>query len=371
LLVLFSSLVGLTVLPSVALAGRACSPGAAAPNLKHTLLSGKERRALRLVGVCITDSGFGAIVDATFAGNVDKLIGKGGLRGAAIGLVFEPKAAGAAPLVVATTGPSAHPVAVRSKTLASPAPIVRHGATVTFFIRYAHVDQLKRLAVVLHVRGSSRGTKAGAGAPPGIRILTAADFKALDQVLPVGFGTWDAYGEISFQLPDLADSCDELKSQIDGAKRLENGGRLRYLDYSKLVEWLSSAEAEYKARPCPPPTAAPMVLYSVQGSYAHPAAGSGITHSNACTKVTSKPAQPGAKATVTLTRLSDHAQQTQEVTLDTSGSAEPAFTITQSGDYQIDATITGPSSGTATTTFTVPMPPPYDSGDPNCRAPLA
>jgi hypothetical protein len=115
----------------------------------------------------------------------------------------------------------------------------------------------------------------------------------------------------------------------------------------------------------------PTVLYSVGGSYAHPPAGSGIMHSSLCPKVSSQPPQRGASGTLTVTRLSDNSQVSrQPVTLDMNGSAEPTVDINQYGEYRIDVTIAGTNPGSATTTFNVPSPPPYSSGDPNCRAPL-
>jgi hypothetical protein len=115
----------------------------------------------------------------------------------------------------------------------------------------------------------------------------------------------------------------------------------------------------------------PNVLYSVGGSYAHTPAGSQIMHSSLCPKVSSQPPQRGASGTLTVTRLSDMSQvYRQPVMLDMNGSAEPTVDINQYGDYRIDVTIAGTNPGSATTTFNVPSPPPYSSGDPNCRAPL-
>jgi hypothetical protein len=126
--VLAGTLGGAVVVAGLLLSGAAAGP------LSPTALTPTERNALRIVSVrAVGAEGGGLVVTVTFAGNLEKAIGRGHLKTALVAVILRPKDASFATADLATEG--AGPIGLTSKKSRSKAVgVVRNGRTFTFFI---------------------------------------------------------------------------------------------------------------------------------------------------------------------------------------------------------------------------------------------
>lgn len=108
--------------------------GASAGRLSPTALTPTERNALRIVSVrAIGAEGAGIFVRVTFAGNLEKAIGRGHLKNTVVAMILRPKDARFATADLATEGPGAIGLTSK-KTRSNSVGVVRNGKVFTFFI---------------------------------------------------------------------------------------------------------------------------------------------------------------------------------------------------------------------------------------------
>ncbi len=126
--VLAGSLAGAAVVGSLLLSG------ASARSLSPTALTPTERNALRIVSArAVGAEGGGLVVTVTFAGNLEKAIGRGHLKNALVAMILRPKDPQFATADLATEGAGRLGVTSK-KTRSSAVGIVRNGKTLTFFV---------------------------------------------------------------------------------------------------------------------------------------------------------------------------------------------------------------------------------------------
>src|SRR5688572_28971933 len=136
-LVLALAALALLALPSAADAGSITKRdrgGVSNKVAKRFDLTRKERRALDVASVQVTGrNNLGVVVDVRFKGNVERLIGRGHLKRAAIALILEPKSRSAKSSVIVTQGPPTNQ-RIRRRTRSNSAGAIRTGRSVKFFI---------------------------------------------------------------------------------------------------------------------------------------------------------------------------------------------------------------------------------------------
>jgi hypothetical protein len=109
-------------------------PGASAQPLAPNALTPAERAALRITSVRAQGAeGAGITVTVTFAGNLEKAIGRGHLQHAVVAVILRPKDDRFATADLATEGPGAIGLTSK-KTRSSSVGVVRKGKVFTFFI---------------------------------------------------------------------------------------------------------------------------------------------------------------------------------------------------------------------------------------------
>jgi hypothetical protein len=196
-------LVGASLVAAGALAGDVMRKDPAG-DVKTAGLTQAERDALDLVSVrAIGDEDTGVVVVATFRGNVQKLLGLGHLKDAAVALLLYPKSAAQTPAALVTRGTARD--AVLRKTRSADVGAVRSGNTVTFFVSGGGYSNVARLVVASYPSFVFRATRSFAqDAPP---TISEADLAKLIR------------GRAADALSVLVDagrfSCDELAKLQD------------------------------------------------------------------------------------------------------------------------------------------------------------
>jgi hypothetical protein len=177
---------------------------------KRFHLTRKEQRALDVASVQVTGrNNLGVVVDVLFKGNVERLIGRGHLKRAAIALVLEPKSRRVNSSVIVTQGP-ARSQRVRRRTQSSRAGAIRTGRSVKFFIQgpgFGGVKAVKVRALPRAPRAAKRANAAGE-VNDGIEEMSDAEAEEID----VGLVALDAF--VAILVADAIDpddlDCDEL-----------------------------------------------------------------------------------------------------------------------------------------------------------------
>ena len=195
---------------------------------KSFKLTRKERRALDVASVQVTGrNNHGILVDVRFKGNVERLIGRGHLKRAAIALVLEPKSRRVNSAVIVTQGP-ARSQRVRRRTQSDRAGAVRTGRSVRFFIQgpgFGGVKAVKVRAIPRAPRAAKRANAAGE-VNDGIEEMTDAEAEEID----VGLLAADAFVAIltanaidpdELDCDDLLDLRDDLRASIARARDLD------------------------------------------------------------------------------------------------------------------------------------------------------
>jgi hypothetical protein len=102
--------------------------------LHATALTPVERKALRIVSVrTVGAESAGLMVTATFAGNIEKVLGRGHLESALVAVILRPKDPAFKPADLATIGPG--PIGqTLAKTRSKDFGVVRDGRLIRFFI---------------------------------------------------------------------------------------------------------------------------------------------------------------------------------------------------------------------------------------------
>lgn len=218
-------------LPSVAHAGSITKRdrgGVSKKVAKRFDLTRKERRALDVASVQVTGrNNLGAVVDVRFKGNVERLIGRGHLKRAAIALVLQPKSRRVNSSVIVTQGP-ARSQRVRRRTQSNRAGAIRTGRSVKFFIQgpgFGGVRAVKVRALPRAPRAAKRASAAGE-INDGVEEMTDAEAEEIDVGLVaadalVAILAADAIDPDDLDCEELRDLGDDLESAIDRARDLD------------------------------------------------------------------------------------------------------------------------------------------------------
>ena len=253
LLLAFAAL-ALLALPSVADAGSITKRdrgGVSNKVAKRFNLTRKERRALDVASVQVTGrNNLGVVIDVRFKGNVERLIGRGHLKRAAIALVLQPRSRRVNSSVIVTQGP-ARSQRVRRRTQSNRAGAVRTGRSVKFFIQGPGFGGVKAVNVRALPRAPRAAKRANAAGEVNDGIEEMTDDEA--EEIEVGLVAADALLTIlavNAIDPDDLD-CDELEDLGDDLEAALR--RARALDQDlgdfedALAEELPDAEGRDRA----------------------------------------------------------------------------------------------------------------------------
>lgn len=253
-LLLAISALALLAMPSPADAGSITKRdrgGVPSKVAKRFGLSGKERRALDVASVQVSGrNNLGVVVDVRFKGNVERLIGRGHLKRAAIALILEPRSRSAKSAVIVTQGPP-NAQRVRRQTRSDNAGAIRTGRSVKFFIQgggFGGVKAVKVRALPRAPRAAKRAIAAGE-VNDGVEEITDAEVREID----VGLVAADSIRAILVLTridPDNLD-CDELEDLGDDLEAALNRARDIYdaLEAAEnaLTEAIQEAEGMERA----------------------------------------------------------------------------------------------------------------------------
>ena len=187
---------------------------------KRFKLNGKERRALDIASVQVTgQEGFGILVDVRFKGNVERLLGRGRLRRAAIALVLQPKSRRFKPAVIVTQG-GARNQRIRRRTASNQSGAVRAGRTVKFFVKGPGFSRLGRARVLALPRAPKAARGARAAQADGVEELTDGEVEEITletiqadaaEILTLSRNT----DPEDFECDELEDMLDDLEDALD------------------------------------------------------------------------------------------------------------------------------------------------------------
>ena len=195
---------------------------------KRFHLTRKERRALDVQSVQVTGrNNLGVLVDVRFKGNVERLLGRGHLKRAAIAMILEPKSQRVNSSVIVTQGP-ARSQRVRKRTQSDQAGAIRTGRSVKFFIRGPGFGGVKAVKIRALPRAPrpARNANAAGEVNDGVEEMTDDEAEEID----IGLLAADAFIAIlvanridpdDLDCPELRDLGDDLEAAIDRARDLD------------------------------------------------------------------------------------------------------------------------------------------------------
>ena len=194
--------------------------GVPAGVVKRAGLTADERRTLDISYMRVTGAeGFGVMVDVRLHGDVQRRLGQGGLRRAALAVTLHSTAGPASSVTVLTRGEAVRDQRVLRSPAGTAVAAVRTGRTVRVFVHTPGFAAIERVEAVSFARGPV--------APDDLRDAVEADRMEL-QLDP------------RETMPELA-SCDELEHMYDGITRAIGGAdkllfRLERLELGVRVE---------------------------------------------------------------------------------------------------------------------------------------
>jgi hypothetical protein len=231
-LLLAIAALALLALPSPAQAGgitKRDRGGVSKKVAKRFHLNKKERRALDVASVQVTGrNNLGVVVDVRFKGNVERLVGRGHLKRAAIALVLEPRSRRVNSAVIVNQGP-ARSQRVRRRTQSTRAGAIRSGRTVKFFIQGGGFGGVRGVKVRALPRAPRPAKNAIAAGEPndGIEEMTDAEAEEID----VGVVAADAFFTIlaanridpdELTCDELEDLGDDIEEALDRARAIDD-----------------------------------------------------------------------------------------------------------------------------------------------------
>ena len=195
---------------------------------KRLHLTAQERRALDIASVQVTGrKDFGVVVDVRFKGNVERLIGRGHLKRAAIALVLQPRSRRVKSTVIVTQGP-ARSQRVRRRTHSKRAGAVRTGRSVKFFIQgagFAGVKAVNVRTIPRAPRAAKRAFAAGE-ANDGVEEMTDAEVEEIEDGVVAADAPRhprrQAIDPDDFDCAELEDLGDDLEAAIGRARALDD-----------------------------------------------------------------------------------------------------------------------------------------------------
>lgn len=167
-------------------------------------LSAGERKALDIRRVSATGGHFGLIVTVEFRGNIERALGRRGLRRALVAMVLRPRRGAGKAAVLATRGRGGGERVLRS-TRSSNVAVVRSGRRLRFIVLGRGLPRVRAIQVKAFARAPGGGARA---AQKGI-ILSRRFYNAILDGRPV-----DGAGVPPPSNED-AEACDSLAEQID------------------------------------------------------------------------------------------------------------------------------------------------------------
>ena len=188
-------------------------------------LTPTERAALRIVSVKVAgEDPAGLVVTATFAGNIEKALGRGRLEQAAVAMILVPTDGSALPAGIVTTGPG--PIGTTlHRTHSTEIGVLRNGRQLSFFVHgpgAGGVGEVLVRAFVTAPRSPSRmiSVVSASGQPKSISATELMEYEkeiAWDEKQLKGI---DVEKKPCDQLPVLQQHATEIADRSD-ARRLE------------------------------------------------------------------------------------------------------------------------------------------------------
>jgi hypothetical protein len=224
------------VLPATAAAGQVSKRdrGAVGNRIaKRFDLTRAERQALDIRSTKVSGKeGQGVQVEITFRGNIERRLGRGHLRRAAVAVILRPKSRRARATVLATQGGGLRQRLLR-RSRSRKVGVIRDGRRITFVVRGSGFSGVDAVVVKSFPRlPRPRRRARGAGfSPPAARVITVSDLIADLQ-------------EIEEELDDTDPrelSCDELLDVLDDLEELD-------AELADLLEQITSAQVALEER---------------------------------------------------------------------------------------------------------------------------
>lgn len=234
---------------------------------KAPVLTPGERKALHIVSVrAFGDEPNGLVVIATFGGNIQRALGHGHLKTAAVAMILQPKAGSLKSAGLVTEGGGVVGQTLR-KTRSPDVAVARKGNRIVFLVHGPGESQVGKILV-----------KTVVAAPSGAGVRTT---QALRQGAPSGltdeeWALWvDAVAwsqsDVDWFATAPTDDCASLASLASWVRRTRDyqadiSGQLAYWD-----TWLSAKIAKLKQKAAPPPARTLDDLFAVIGTDETPA----------------------------------------------------------------------------------------------------
>jgi hypothetical protein len=181
-------------------------------------LSRAERRALDIAATKVTGAeGQGVQVEVTFKGNLERRLGRGHLKRAAIAVILRPKSRSSRPTVLATRGAGLRQRLLR-RSRSKKVGALRNGRKLTFFLRgngFSGVDAVEVKAFPRLPRQGRRARTAQELSGPLLTVLLRnrliADLERIEDALDDADPSELSCPELAQALEDLNDLDDELQ----------------------------------------------------------------------------------------------------------------------------------------------------------------
>lgn len=232
-------------------------------DVKAPGLTAKERNALDMVRVEATSVSFGVMVTATMRGNIEKALGRGRLRNAAVALVLDAVRRRSTDGVIAVAGRRGGQ-SVAKFARRYPYAVAVDGREVTFVGVGVDLEKVRAIKVATLASTAARG--GGAGAAQAGKLLGGVQ-RALENASADAFALNIGIGLRRELAGSLKDDCRKLEGRRFVLELVKNrlqqeslgtGGRSLTVRVLKKVDSeIEAIRAEMDRRPCPKTTVPP------------------------------------------------------------------------------------------------------------------
>ena len=212
-------------------------------------LTAKERSALDLTEIRGASNTRGVIVTATLRGNLDKVLGRGHLKNAAVALILTPRARRESPHVVVVSGAGNRRRVASDLPRSTPYAAVVDGRELTFVALGVDPSNLKSLEVAtVPALGSGSRRASAAGAASGL-------FARLERSFSTDYIMLRSLETARIREPLGAKDCRDLfflrgsLAIFTGSRR---GGRIAEAVRVALAAEKADVDEEIRRRPCIP-----------------------------------------------------------------------------------------------------------------------
>jgi hypothetical protein len=304
-----------------------------APNFPG--LSAADRAALDIQKTTASVANGVAQVTVQMRGSVEARLGRGGLRDAVVAIVLTPRRGEAGkPAVVGTRG--ANPGKVIRNTRTKDVLVTRNGRQLSFLIVGPGVEKVGSI----EVKAFSKVAQARASGDTTLLDLIQ-ELNAGDELVLQGLTVESACVVLELIDESIGNEIKELQADIRAARGDERRGLSMQIGSANR---LRNKVRKLREELCQSPSPRPLELVFTVCSGPHGGATSPFNIDIEVRTPAARAASPdgaGTKLTVTLAGPSDTAivgDKTKSATLDAAGKGEFDFTITQFGNYTVDAT---------------------------------